>query len=557
MTWPSGNGEMAARVREHDWAATPLGPISGWPDSLRYALDLLLDHPMPMTLLWGDALVEIYNDQYAKLVGQQHPTRFGRPHRASWAATEPLNPTLIARIRAGESVLIDDVSHCHPATGRMEVHWYTIANSPVRGPNGLVDGILLTVLETTERKAAEQRIRQEEERHLFLLRLNDALRPLADPAEVQRTAMRMVNDRLKAVRSYYIELGGDGDTIISAQGVDVAPYRSPFSAHPRLRDFGEWILESLAQDRPVIIEDCEEDPRIDLLARDAFRRAGTRAAIGFPQRKHGKLAGVISVDFQTPRRWSDEELNLMAAVAHRIWDAVERARAETALRRSEEQLRLMVAELQHRVRNILTVVRSVFTRSMESGRELDDMVDHFRGRLDALARAQVIVTQTAAGTADLQNLVRDELISVGVCDGPNVSIDGPDILLDSCVAETLGLAVHELTTNALKYGALKGEGGRLEIGWSVRTDPGGRDRLDLHWNESGVPAVALTGLREGFGRELIEQALPYRLGATTRLEFRGGGVRCLISVPLDTDTDRSATLAAGHDVAIPLKIPSV
>lgn len=533
MTWPSGNGEMAARMREHDWAATPLGPTTGWPESLRHAVDLLLDHPMPMALLWGDGLIEIYNDHYAKLIGQRHPTPFGQPQQASWAATEQLSQPMIARIRAGESVLIDDVSYCHPGSGKIEVHWYTIANSPVRGPEGRVDGILLTVLETTERKMAEQRVRQDEERHLFLLRLNDALRPLADPVEVQRTAMRLVNDRLSAVRSYYVEVGRDGDTIISTNGIDLAPRRSPLPPGVRISDFGAWNAEALTQGRPVVIEDCDQDPRVDAAAREVFRRAGTRAVIGLPLHKQSKLIAVLSVDFSTARRWSEDELNLMAAVAHRVWDAVERARAETALRRSEEQLRMMVAELQHRVRNILTVVRSVFTRSLEAGGDWDDMADHFRGRLDALARAQVLMTQTPAGTADLQNLIRDELISVGVCDGPNVSIDGPDVLLDTRVAEMLGLAIHELTTNALKYGALKGAGGRLEIGWYVHQKAGDQSRLDLCWDEQGVPAVPLTGLRQGYGRELIEQALPYRLGAETRLEFRGGGVRCFISVPLD------------------------
>lgn len=539
MTWPSGNGEMAARVREHDWAATPLGPISAWPDSLRYALDLLLDHPMPMTLLWGEAFIEIYNDQYANLIGQRHPMPFGQPRQASWTATERLNQALIARIRAGESVLIDDVSYRHPGTGRMAVHWYTIANSPVRGADGRVNGILMTVLETTERKMAEQRVREDEERHHFLLQLADALRPLPNPRDVQHTAMRLINDRLSAMRSYYVEIGGDEDMILSAKGVDLAPRRTPLPQHLRIRDFGDWIAEALTQDRPVVLEDCDTDSRVDPDAREAFRRAGTRALIAFPLHKQGKLVAVMSVDFQTPRRWSEDELNLLTAVAQRVWDAVERARAETALRRSEEQLRKMVAELQRRVRNILTVVRSVFTRSMEAGGEWDDMADHFRGRLDALARAQVIVTQTAAGTADLQNLIRDELISVGVCDGPNVSIDGPDVLLDTRIAEMLGLAVHELTTNALKYGALKGSGGRLKIAWSVHHDASAHPRLDLCWDEQGVPAVPLTGLREGYGRELIEQALPYRLGAETRLEFRGGGVRCSISVPLNAAPDGS------------------
>ncbi|WP_022681721.1 HWE histidine kinase domain-containing protein [Sphingobium bisphenolivorans] len=220
-------------------------------------------------------------------------------------------------------------------------------------------------------------------------------------------------------------------------------------------------------------------------------------------------------------------------VAVLFQNITEQRHAEEALRQSEDRLRVLVGELQHRVRNMLTVVRSVFTRTVATNEDLEEVVDHFQGRLGALARTQVIVARTAAGMVDLQDLIRDELLSVGVHDGPNVRIGGPDILLSSNVAETLGLAMHELVTNALKYGALKVDGARLDISWSIDLDQGRPNRLHLRWVEQGVPAIVLHPARDGFGRELIEQALPYRLGAETMLEFRGGGIRCSISLPLD------------------------
>ena len=189
------------------------------------------------------------------------------------------------------------------------------------------------------------------------------------------------------------------------------------------------------------------------------------------------------------------------------------------------------------MRNILTVVRSVFARTAEMSGDLEEVADHFKGRLDALARTQVIVTQSAAGTADLQDLIRDELISVGVQTGPLVTIRGPDVELTSRMAETLGLVIHELTTNALKYGALRVDGARLSICWTVEIDRQGNRHLDLRWCEQGVPVVPLQPIREGFGRELIEEALPYRLGARATLEFKGGGVLCSIAVPLETTED--------------------
>lgn len=203
------------------------------------------------------------------------------------------------------------------------------------------------------------------------------------------------------------------------------------------------------------------------------------------------------------------------------------------LRMIQERYVRIAAELQHRARNILLVIRSVFVRTAEATYDRADMIDHFRGRLDALARTQVSVTRHPNGTADLESLIRDELISVGATDEAQVNLSGPDVALSLSHAEAIGLALHELTTNALKFGALRGAG-RIEIRWQVDADHNGQRVLDLTWIESGVPAVSATPSHRGFGREWIEEALPYRHGATTSFVVQGGGVRCSIRLPLTT-----------------------
>ncbi|WP_343526063.1 GAF domain-containing protein [Sphingomonas sp.] len=205
------------------------------------------------------------------------------------------------------------------------------------------------------------------------------------------------------------------------------------------------------------------------------------------------------------------------------------------LRRLRERQETLVAELQHRVRNILTVVRSIFTRTVESGGPIDEIADHFRGRLDALARTQVVATQTRSGRVDLENLIRDELLGVGAIEDERLSIGGPDVALPADTAESIGLAMHELTTNALKYGALRHPGGRLSIAWHVEHASESKCELIVKWDETGVPAMPVLPVRQGFGTELIREALPYGLGARTRLEFRGGGVLCVISLPLNAE----------------------
>lgn len=221
------------------------------------------------------------------------------------------------------------------------------------------------------------------------------------------------------------------------------------------------------------------------------------------------------------RHWTGMSMDIMA-----------RKEAEQALHESDARLQILVGDLQHRVRNILAVVRSVFSRTIEGERPIEDIAEHFHGRLDSLARAQVILAQHPAGSIDLENLIRDELLSAGVQDGPLLSIGGPDVRLTPLQAELLALAFHELTTNALKYGALRVPGGHLDIGWTANIGYSGERLLDFKWTEQGVPAIPVRPAYRGFGMELIMDALPYRLGAQTQVEFPGGGMRCSIFLPL-------------------------
>lgn len=205
------------------------------------------------------------------------------------------------------------------------------------------------------------------------------------------------------------------------------------------------------------------------------------------------------------------------------------------LRQLQSLHRETVADIQHRVRNILMVVRSVFGATMEGGGDTRELIDHFRGRLDSLARTQLVVTTSADGRIDLENLIRDELLSIGVREGEDFEIGGPDVELLPGAAEGIGMAIHELTTNAVKFGAFKAPGGHLSIGWTIEGAPPGQRSLALIWTERNVPALALNPAHRGFGSKLIEEALPYQWGARTRLEFQGGGVRCSIRMPLPAD----------------------
>jgi two-component system CheB/CheR fusion protein len=211
----------------------------------------------------------------------------------------------------------------------------------------------------------------------------------------------------------------------------------------------------------------------------------------------------------------------------------------TQRKQTETRLTMLLGELQHRVRNILGVVRSVVARTMRSSPSLEELAISLDGRLDTLARTQSVFTRSGVASVDLEDVIRDELVAVAARE-EQLDIDGPSLRLRREAAEALALALHELTTNAVKYGALSDPNGRLAVRWIVMNTNTGR-RLALEWRESGVRALDLKPSRSGFGRELIERGLPYELGASTSLEFARGGVKATIEVPL---TDKIADLDA-------------
>jgi len=211
----------------------------------------------------------------------------------------------------------------------------------------------------------------------------------------------------------------------------------------------------------------------------------------------------------------------VAAVFLILIETTERVRAGQARN-------LMVADLQHRVRNILALVRSIVSRTVETSETVEDLSAHLDGRLSALARTQVQLTR--GPRVDLESLVRDELLAQ-VADEGRVVIEGPETLLPPKAAEVMTLAWHELATNATKYGALAGGRGRIDIRWKIAPRDG-TDWLSFEWCESGVQIATSAPRRTGFGVVLIEQRVPYELAGVGTLAFAPGGVRCEIAFPL-------------------------
>jgi two-component system CheB/CheR fusion protein len=203
----------------------------------------------------------------------------------------------------------------------------------------------------------------------------------------------------------------------------------------------------------------------------------------------------------------------------------------TAITRAEERQRLLLAELQHRVRNTLGVVRSIARRSAETSTSVEDYASHLDGRLNAFARTQAMVTRDPEGGVDLEYLVVEELLGYNAHEGEQLRVSGPAVRFQPKAAETFALAIHELATNAIKYGALSQPSGGVDVSWRV-DDAADPTQLIFDWREKGGPSVK-SPRRKGFGSELLERTLAFELKGRTTLTYNGSGLHCTIAIPLN------------------------
>lgn len=200
----------------------------------------------------------------------------------------------------------------------------------------------------------------------------------------------------------------------------------------------------------------------------------------------------------------------------------------TELRRLEKELRRLMDELQHRVKNTLAIVGSIVNQTIGSRSERTDLTDTLKQRIGALAATHDLLTQRNWKDASLQEILQGEFEPFH-CEH-RIRLSGPAVLLPPKHALTLTLTLHELATNAAKYGALAHDGGTLEINWMVNVDGAGRE-LTLNWRETGVPDIEAKEIKASFGTRLIRSAVVHDLQGRCDYALNPGGLVCTIVVP--------------------------
>ncbi|MGX5775257.1 PAS domain-containing sensor histidine kinase [Methylorubrum zatmanii] len=357
----------------------------------------------------------------------------------------------------------------------------------------LGDGVATTTKDISAWKAAQEEV----------LRLRD---------EIAQAALRESEDRFRALASL----------------IPVLLWRSDVSGQHNSAN-EPWLTytgQTLAQSQGGgWLEAIHPDDRAK--ARDAFETGrGKRQSIEVQQRirrADGQYRWFLVR--QAPIVDAEGQLTQWIGAAMDIHD----------LHELQERQAVLVAELQHRTRNLLGVVRSIAHQTMVQTGPTTRFREQFSDRLAALSRVQGLLSRSEQEPITLQALIQTELNALGIDDfAERIFLSGPPVRLRKASVQTLALALHELATNARKHGALTTAHGRLSVTWHAEPGQGEEERLLLEWVEDGISRAReeQNPTRRGYGRELIERAMPYVLDAKTRYELGETRLFCSIDMPL-------------------------
>lgn len=503
--FPVGGGELGRLIRAFDWSTTPLGPISGWPPHLRTSVDICLQAPVPVVMLFGADGIMIYNDAYAGFAADRHPDLLGSKVLEGWPEAADLNRTVLDEcLHAGRTLIYKALPlTLYRNKGQADHLWVDLSYSPILDESSTPAGVIAIVLETTGQVLAERALAEE------------------------RQQVLEANRRLTAESTFLRDLFEQAPAFMCMTLGPQHRYVLTNHAYQRLVGSTDLIGKTVDEALPGI----REPGFIDLLDRvfttgQPHLGTGTRVAI---QRTPGEPPEERYLDFiYTPIRNAE---GTITGIFTQGQDLTERTRGE-------QHLRLLINELNHRVKNTLAIMQSVAVQTFRSAENLPQAQAAFSARIMALSRANDLLTGENWEGASLAEVVATAAEAHAGDEAARITANGPLVRLSPKTSLSLAMAIHELATNAAKYGALSNATGRVRIDWRI-DDAEKSPRLHFEWRESGGPAVQQPQ-RRGFGSKLIERGLAAELGGGVDLRFEPEGLACTIDAPLDLYAETSA-----------------
>lgn len=482
------DGQVADLIRNFRWSETPLGPAVDWPQPLKTVIALVLQSPVPIVMLWGEEGVMIYNDAYSVFAGARHPALLGSNVREGWAEIADFNDNVMRVGLAGGTLAYRDQELTLHRKGYPESVWMDLDYSPVLDERGRPAGVIAIVVETTERVLAERRSSEEFHR----------LQNLFSQAPTFMAMLRGPDHEFELFNPEYSKLVGHRNLT----GLPVS------RALPELLEQGV----------------------VDLLDRtftSGVPAQRTAERVLLRRSNEGALEERF-IDFVCqPIR---DDLGAVTHIFIQGSDVTQRVRAEN-------RQRLLVNELNHRVKNTLASIQSIVGQTLRSAATQEEASRAITARILALSRAHDVLTNESWDGADLRTMVESAVDAFQMPDRDCFRISGPRMRIGPHAAMSLALAVHELATNAVKYGALSVPGGEVDIQWQL----GPEDLFRFEWIERGGPVVTKSE-RRGFGSRLIHRVLSHELRGQAETDFRPSGIIFTLTTSAAAVNDKPALI---------------
>ena len=455
---------------------------------------------------------------------------------AAFARIKPF----IDRVLGGELVLYEgEMAHDLARFRHIEARF-----TPDRAADGAVRGFYLMVGDIASRQAGDKdlgRLLHRERRRVALLDLGRQLRDEIDAKAVALLACGVLARELAAPRVGYAEVDDQHRKALIIGEWAAPGFPSLLGSERDLDAFGPEMSATLRAGRSLACADVVTDPRgFSAAALKTYAGLRIGAFLTCPLIKRRRMAAYIYLCQDTPRDWTLDEAAFVADVTELAWTSIERISAEAVRRQAEETERLLIREVDHRAKNVLAVVQSL--AHLTPFETKHQYVDALSGRIGSLARSHSLLSTTRWTGVRLSALLRQDLEAYDLDSDERVSLDGPPVLIQAEATQSLGLVIHELATNASKYGALSDKDGALSVTW----DWDAEGRLILLWRETGVRDLKPPS-RRGFGSTLIAQAAR-QMGAQILHDWSPTGLVCRLEISRGVqacDAVVSATPEAG------------
>jgi PAS domain S-box-containing protein len=413
---------------------------------------------------------------------------------------------ILARIKRGERIEHYETVRQRKDGGRIQV---SMAVSPIKDAAGQVVGASKIARDISSRKRSE-------ETQAALYAFTDKLFRAGSTDEIYEAALDAIIRALGCDRASILLFDDAGVMkFVAWRGLSAA-YRQSVEGH------SPWTRDA-ENPEPITVSNIDA-AELDATLRATINAEGIGALAFVPLAAKGALVGKFMTYYLTPHDFTEADINVALTIARQLGFSLERMHAEEGRKVAEQAKELLLNESRHRIKNTLATVQAIAGQTLRQANP--DELRAFLARLHALGEAHELLTSENWHQARLRDVVLRALKPFAARQEQRFAAEGPTVWVPANASLSLTLCLHELATNAVKYGALSNGTGQVRVSWNVGDDSDGR-KLQLTWKETGGPPVTPPE-RIGFGTRLIESTGE----GETRIDYPPDGVRCFLDLSL-------------------------